>query len=240
VVVSAHARQAAWQRPELAASFLDRRAILVPLLDVQEDLIGRLLCRHDRRIGRFLDVGGGDGAMTQLVLACQPQAEAVLVDFSEPMLERASARLASETGRWQALNGDLSVPTWRERLPAGRYDAAVSGLAIHHLRSERKRALFAELFALLEPGGIFVNMDYVRIGGPLQGLFDEQMRANAIEAERKSGGQRCEEEVDLDDGEDRPDTVEDQLRWLLDAGFEQAEVHFKWAEAAVFGAIKPV
>jgi hypothetical protein len=38
----------------------------------------------------------------------------------------------------------------------------------------------------------------------------------------------------------RSDSAEDQVRWLLDAGFEYAEVHFKWAEAAVFGAIKPV
>ena len=36
-----------------------------------------------------------------------------------------------------------------------------------------------------------------------------------------------------------PTSVEDQLQWLRDAGFEQGEVHFKWAEAAVFGAVKP-
>ena len=28
-------------------------------------------------------------------------------------------------------------------------------------------------------------------------------------------------------------------RWLREAGFEQVEVHFKWAEAAVFGGAKP-
>jgi hypothetical protein len=29
------------------------------------------------------------------------------------------------------------------------------------------------------------------------------------------------------------------LRWLTDAGFQQAEIHFKWGEAAVFGGCKP-
>ena len=80
--------------PDLAASFLDRRQILVPLLDVQEDLIRRLLSRHTHSIGRFLDVGSGDGAMTELVLSSQPESEAVLVDFSDPMLERAGSASA--------------------------------------------------------------------------------------------------------------------------------------------------
>ena len=137
------------------------------------------------------------------------------------------------------MRGDLNDPSWQRALPAGRYDAVVSGLAIHHIPAERKRALFAEAFELLEPGGIFVNMDYVSIEGPLQGLFDEQMRANAVEHEHASGGTRSADEVDVEDDDDRPDTVEDQLRWLREAGFEQVEVHFKWAEAAIYGGSRP-
>jgi tRNA (cmo5U34)-methyltransferase len=240
VVVSAPAPPGAhWQREELVASFAERRRILIPLLEVQEDLLRRLLSRHQRPIARFLDLGCGSGAISELVLACQPEAHAVLVDFSEPMLARAGVNLAGYPGRWQAVTGDLNDPAWLQALPAGPYDAVVSGLAIHHLPAERKRALFSECFALLEPGGMFVNMDYVAIDGPLRGLFDEQMLANAVRAERERGGTRCEQEVDLEDDDDRPDTVEDQLRWLRDAGFEQVEVHFKWAEAAIFGGVRP-
>jgi tRNA (cmo5U34)-methyltransferase len=234
---------AAWQRAELADDFLDRRHILLPLLDVQEDLMRRLLSRHERPIERFIDLGCGDGAMTDLVLAHARESsrrpEAVLVDFSEPMLERARMRLATYEGRWQARRGDLNGPAWREGLPDASFDAVVSGLAIHHIPTQRKRALFAEVLALLAPGGIFVNMDYVEITGPLRGLFDEQMRANALHDEHERGGSRSAEEVDLEDDEDRPDAVQDQLRWLADAGFEQVEVHFKWAEAAVFGGVRP-
>jgi tRNA (cmo5U34)-methyltransferase len=228
-----------WQREELAASFAERRRILIPLLEVQEDVVRRLLARHERPIARFLDIGCGAGAMSELVLGSLPGSEAVLVDFSEPMLERAGVQLTGHAGRWQALSGDLNDPAWRDALPTGRYDAIVSGLAIHHLPPERKRTLFAELLALLEPGGIFVNMDYVAIDGPLRGLFDEEMLAAAVRAERESGGTHSEHEVDLEDDDDRPDTVEDQLGWLRDAGFEQVEVHFKWAEAAVYGGARP-
>ena len=229
-----------WQSEDLAASFAERRRILIPLLDVQEDVLRLVLERHERPIARFLDLGCGAGAVSELVLGHLPDAQGVLVDFSEPMLARAGENLAGYAGRWQAVRGDLNDPAWREALPPGRHDAIVSGLAIHHLPSERKRTLFAEVLELLEPGGLFVNMDYVAIDGPLRGLFDERMLANAVQAERESGGTRHEHEVDLEDDDDRPDTVEDQLRWLRDAGFEQVEVHFKWAEAAIYGGARPV
>ena len=234
---------ATWQRPELVGMFLSERKTLMPLLEVQENLVRRLLTRHPLPVRRFLDIGSGDGVMSELVLSLHPQAEAVLVDFSPPMLERAELRLARVDARWQIVRGDLSEPTWAGALPAGSYDAAVSAFAIHHLPGARKRALFGELYELLEPGAMFVNMDYVAIEGPLRGVWDEEMLANAVRAERERGGSRSEAELeDLfdDDEDDRPDSVGDQLRWLREAGFADAEVHFKWAEAAVLGAIKPV
>jgi tRNA (cmo5U34)-methyltransferase len=231
-----------WQQDELVASFADRRAILVPLLDLQEDVIRRLLARRGHPIERVLDLGCGDGAMTELVLAAAAAAgsrpHAVLVDLSHPMLERAQSRLQDQEVDWRAVAADLNEPAWRGELPDGRYDVAISGLALHHLPRARKRELFAEVFELLEPDGIFLNMDYVAIDGPLQGLFDEQMRANALRAARESGDSRPADEVDLQDDDDRPDTVLDQLQWLRDAGFAQVEVHFKWAEAAVFGGVR--
>jgi tRNA (cmo5U34)-methyltransferase len=234
---------ATWQGHEIVGAFLSERETLMPLLDMQEDLVRRLLLRHRHPVTRFLDVGSGDGAMSELVLSLKPDAEAVLVDFSEPMLEGAERRLAGGPARWQAVRGDLSDPSWPTKLPGGSYGAAVSAFAIHHLPAARKRSLFCELAQLLEPGAMFVNMDHVSVGGPLRGVWDEQMLANAVRAERERGGIRSEAEVERDvpdDGDDdRPDSAEDQVQWLLDAGFERPEVYFKWAEAAVFGGIKP-
>jgi len=211
------------------------------MLDVMEDLVRRLLERAPRPIERFLDLGCGAGAMSVLVGSLAPAADAVLLDFSEPML--AQAQRAGEQCGWQVVRGDLADPGWREALPAGRYDAVVSGLAIHHLPAERKRGLFAEVHALLEPGGMFVNLDYVIQHGPLAGLWDEEMVAAAVRCERARGGRRSEQEVEAemfdDSGEDRPDTAEDQVAWLRDSGFDPAGVYFKWAEAAVFGGLHP-
>jgi tRNA (cmo5U34)-methyltransferase len=243
VAVSASAPGAAWQRGELVGSFLEERQTLLPLLDVQEDLLRRILRRHPRPVRRFLDLGAGDGATSQLVLGLAPQAEAVLVDFSEPMLERAAQRLGRSHARWRAVRGDLSDPAWVDAVPDGPYDAAVSSFAIHHLPAERKHGLFAEVFELLAPGALLLNMDVVTVRGPLAGLFDEQMVANAIRAEHERHGPRSDEHVErdlVDDSEDdRPDSATDQLLWLAQAGFEDVELHFKWAEGAIFGGTRP-
>jgi tRNA (cmo5U34)-methyltransferase len=240
--MSREAPGATWQRQKPAEWFLDRREERLPLIDLQEDLVRRLFERHGRPVERFLDLGAGDGALSQLMLAIYPQAEAVLVDFSEPMLAGVENRLAGR-GRWRIVRGDLSEPSWRDALPDGPYDAAVSSLAIHHLPAERKRTLYGEIFELLARGAMFVNLDYTTVAGPLRGLWEEQLVANALRLERERGGRRTAEELEhdlCDDAdEDRPDSVEDQLQWLRGAGFQGVEVHFKWAEAAVFGGVRP-
>ena len=238
----AGANTPAWQQEDTVASFAERRRVLIPLLDVQEDILEQVLTRGQRPVERFLDLGAGSGAVSELVLGIggdDSQSQGVLVDFSEPMLSRAGVNLAAYAGRWQIVRGDLRSPDWQAGLPEGRYDAVVSGLAIHHLSPARKRELYAEAFELLEPGGMFVNMDCVSVDGPLEGLFDEYMLASAVAHEHEHGRDGSDQNVDFDTGEDQLDSVEDQLRWLRDAGFQHVEVHFKWAEAAVFGGVKP-
>lgn len=233
----------AWQQPGLVDEFLQRRQRILPMLEVQEALIASAFERHAHHAARFIDIGSGDGAMSELMLRVSPRAEAVLVDYSEPMLSGAEKRLRRTGGSWRIVPGDLRGPSWKADLPPGLFGAAISGMAIHHLSSERKRALFAEVYELLEPGGMFVNMDFVLIGEPLRGLFDEEMVAAALVLEHEHGSGRSREEIDrallADDSDDQPDSAEDQLRWLAEAGFTGVELHFKWAEAAIFGAVKP-
>ncbi|HEX4437166.1 MAG TPA: methyltransferase domain-containing protein [Solirubrobacteraceae bacterium] len=229
--------QAAWQRAEIAEEFLQTRQAVLPLIDMQEELVRLLFERRQRGIATFLDLGSGDGAMSQLMRTVAPEASAVLVDFSEPMLARAESRLG--TGGWQAVQGDLSIAGWQRDLPSQSFDAVVSAYAIHHLTSERKRELFVEIHSLLAPGGMCVNMDVVRITGPLDGLFDERIAEAHGEIAHDHASASPGEDTFGDSAEDRPDPLEDQLTWLREAGFEQVEVHFKWAEGTIFGAVKP-
>ncbi len=228
-----------WQRGELVSSYLERREVLVPLLEQQEEIVRLLIERHPRPVGRFLDLGAGDGGMSAIVFAVSAQAHGLLVDNSEPMLARVGERFAESGMHWQTMRADLDDPAWLAPIPAGHHDLVISGLAIHHLPAASKRRLYREIYELLAPRGLFVNMDYVSVVGPLRGLFDEEMRAKALAHEHAHGGTRSAEEVDLEDDHDLPDSIEQQLAWLREAGFAEVETHFKWAEAAIFGGTRP-
>lgn len=169
------------------------------------------------RIDRLLDLGTGDGRLISLVREAHPRARAVGLDLSEPMLARAGARFGGD-GSVELRAHDLSEP-----LPPGeRFDAIVSGLAIHHLEDARKRETFAEIRELLRPGGVFANLDLVRSASP-----------ELHERFRKEIG-RLE-----DDPADRLADLGAQLGWLRDTGFENVECHFKWLELALVAATRP-
>ena len=86
----------------------------------------------------LLDLGCGDARLARLVGGAHRELERILaVDSSEPMLELARSTLGPEP-RATAQNHDLNDSL----LPLGKFDAVISGFAIHHVRDDRKRELF--------------------------------------------------------------------------------------------------
>lgn len=110
---------------------------------------------------RILDLGTGDGRLLglvreELVRRKHPETDAVAVDFSPTMLDAARNRFAGEVSV-SVVAHNLDGP-----LPAlGKFDAVISSFAIHHLVDERKRTLYAEIYALLNTGGVFCNLEHV-------------------------------------------------------------------------------
>ena len=232
-----------WQQQHVVDGFIDDRRKLIPLWDVQEALVRRLITRGGRQVARFLDLGAGDGGFAELVMDEFPHSTGVLVDFSDPMLAAAAQRLAGKQDRCQIVRGDLASPAWQDGLPADkRYDAIVSRLAIHHLPDDRKRELYGEAFAMLAPGGIFLNWEHVETGGIAEGLFDEFFRERLLEAEHEHEHPRTPEEVmaAYDDAADEDVLCESETQcdWLREIGFEQVDTYFKLPGLAIFGGTR--
>ncbi len=178
-----------------------------------------LLDHVPRDARRVLDLGTGDGRLLALLQVDRGEMLGVGVDFSELMLAAARDRFAGER-RVEIVQHDLAEP-----LPAlGRFDAVVSSMAIHHLEHDRKRSLYGEVFDLLEPCGVFANLEHV--ASPTRRLHLAFFAA-------------ISEPLEDEDPSDRLLDVESQLGWLRKLRFDDVDCYWKWLEMALLVGVKP-
>ncbi len=171
---------------------------------------------------RVLDLGTGDGRLLARVKSALvresgrdgvAKVEAVAVDFSPPMLEAAGKRFAGDSC--------VTIVTHNldHLLPAlGKFDAVVSSFAIHHLVHERKRQLYSEIHGMLNPGGVFCNLEHV--ASPTALLHEEFLNSIGYTVESEDPSNKL---LDL----------ETQLQWLREIGFVDVDCHWKWRELAL-------
>ena len=201
-----------WQDEEHVALYREQQLPAVPHVAEGDAVLVELL---PSRLRRLLDVGCGDGRLIGLVRDAREGVDAVGIDFSQPML--AAARERFEGHAW-FVEHNLSEP-----LPElGMFDAIVSGFAIHHLPDDRKISLYTELFDLLEPGGVFLNLEHVASATPA--LSAEFMAVLGIET---------------DDPSNQLVMVETQAEWLREIGFADVDCMWKWRELALLHGRKP-
>jgi tRNA (cmo5U34)-methyltransferase len=170
-----------------------------------------------RPVRRVLDLGAGTGLLSARVRAALPGAELTLLDGAPAMLDRARAALGDGASY---VEGDFTDP-----LPPGPWDAVVSCLAIHHLDDAGKQALMVRVHDALAPGGVFVNAE--QVAGPTESMHrryeewhERASRAlGATDEEWNAARERM--------AHDRCSPVGDQLRWMREAGFADADCLFK-------------
>jgi tRNA (cmo5U34)-methyltransferase len=182
----------------------------------------------------LLDVGCGAGNYSLMVLQELPDLNVSLIDLSEPMLERAVARVQEKTGgEVRAIQGDV-----RELdLGEAQFDVIVASAVLHHLRDESEwRDVFTKFFRALKDGGSIWIFDLVessipaiqtlmwnRYGEYLSTLKDEEYRDTVFAYIEKEDTQR---------------PLIFQLDLLREVGFANVEVLHKNSCFAAFGGVK--
>ncbi len=179
---------------------------------------GVLLELVPEQIGRVLDLGTGSGRLLSLLGQTRTGWTGVGLDVSPPMLEIANEQFSDDPDI-QIIEHDL-VDTLPE---LGNFDLVVSSFAIHHLEHERKRSLYAEVFGLLEPGGVFINFEHVA-------STSQRRRLEFIHA--------IGETLEDADPSDRLLDVESQLEFLRKIGFEDVDCYWKWREMALLSGVR--
>ena len=171
-----------------------------------------------QKVERILDLGTGDGRLLALLRIDRRDAEGIALDFSPTMLAAARERFRNDR-KVQVIEHNLDDP-----LPdLGRFDVIVSSFAIHHCTDERKKTLYSEIYAALSPGGIFCNLEHVAPGTP-------ELHARFL---RSLGITEADE-----DPSNKVVSVQTQLQWLREIGFQDVDCHWKWLELALFGGTR--
>ena len=205
-----------WTKPEHALEYLAN------LTDIPHRQEGEatLISEVPSAARRVLDLGCGNGHLLALLLAHCDGAIGVGVDFSTTMLAKARERFATDP-HVKLVEHDLDAPL----PPLGSFDVVASSFAIHHCDHDRKHEIYREVWELLEPGGVFCNLEHV--ASPTEHLHRRFLSILKIEPADEDPSNKL---LDL----------ETQLGWLREIGYEDVDCYWKWRELALLIGRKPV
>lgn len=204
---------------------------LIPNYEEQHDVIAKLIPFERTKQLNVLDLGCGTGVLSYLVLKEFPNAQVTAFDLAENMLEVCKTNLGIYRDRLELRMGNFGT----DEIGQG-YDLVLSGLSTHHLDNPGKIKLYRRIYQGLSPGGIFMNREIVLGATPNLTEYYHQLWRQFI----RSNGEDDEKWFKKYLEEDIPASVENQLEWLIDAGFVDVGCHWRYLNFAIFGGRKPV
>ena len=234
-----------WLNEEVAKNFLDNVRGSLPLSKEQIEIVLKLINHTQKKVNRFLDLGCGDGILGNAILVEHPESNGIFLDFSETMINAAKEKLKSFNDRSEFVTLDYGNINWYKDLADNNFDVIVSGFSIHHQSDERKKAIYKEIYDLLVPGGIFLNLEHVLVKSDyienfaneliIDSLFSYQKKKNPLitrEKVKKYFLERDDKDANI------LASVENQCEWLKEIGYKHVDCYFKWFMAGLFGGIK--
>lgn len=242
VIMTSSSDAAEAHSPADVEQFLQNVRESIPLDIEQIDIVLRLIeAARGSRPRRFLDLGCGEGMLSAALLDEFPASEGWLVEATDGALRAVRQRFQKRPGV-HLIAADYRVEQWVESLKgSGPFDVIISGLAIDELSNARKQALYREIFALLSPEGIFLNLEHVASATRwTESVWDDCMIQSIFGRELKEVPGRTRAEVAREyyarmaaSGAGAP--LEVQCDWLRETGFENVDCYLKVQELAIFG-----
>jgi tRNA (cmo5U34)-methyltransferase len=204
-----------WASPEHVRNYLAKAPSLPHRHEGDEALLDRVPA--DAR--RILDLGTGNGHLLGLLRRQFPECVCVGVDVSVHMLNAARTRFRHHK-RIDFRHHDLNEPL----SGLGQFDVVVTSFATHNLEVRRQMSLYAEVFELLRPGGVFCNLEHVP--SPTADLHKYFYKALGEAAD-------CFNNI-----EDKPTALSTHLRWLRELEFGNVDCYWQWLEMALIVGTK--
>ncbi len=236
-----------WKTEELARNFLEGVRAAIPFAGEQITMMLRIIQVSAPGLDTFLDLGCGDGALGRTILDTYPRCTGTFLDFSEHMLDAARQKTGVANDRAHFILQDFGHELWVDSVKdQAPFDVIVSGFAIHHQPDTRKKAVYREIFRLLKPGGLFLNLEHVSSATKwVESITDEVFIDSLVAFHQNEGTKKTREQI-AEEFYYRPDKeanilspVEAQCEWLREIGFVNVDCFFKVLEVALFGGMSP-
>jgi SAM-dependent methyltransferase len=237
-----------WRSAKLTEDYLEGVRGGIPLAETQIEVIIRIIKSWMPELHTFLDMGCGDGVLGRQLLQEWPGSEGIFMDFSQPMISSAKEKCEPFKNRSTIILQDYSEDGWTESIKDKTpVDVVISGYSIHHHDDEKKYSIYKDVFNILKPGGVFLNLEHVASPNPkIEKLFDEAFVDGLYAYHVRSGGKESRQDIAYkfynreDKVLNKLTMVEKQVDWLRDIGYINTDCFFKLFELALFGGQKPL
>ena len=215
--------------------------------------------------GIILDVGAGTGTESISAMKELPNMHTLAIDICEPMKNlyvknytRAFAgkkekRFEYIVEDFRTISGDDErINFYYKSLSQKACKAAISAYCFHHFTYEEKKLAYQKVFDMLEPGGIFVNLDVFTFNSPSvkkdAHLFDIDFIKRGFdnpnfEISKKVSREQCEILKDKWVNHlnmHHLDSAEQDTEILKEIGFEDVECVLRYWHQGIVRAIKPI
>lgn len=214
----------------VAQEYDANRKKFIPCFDDYYENTTKFIVSNLVKPKRILDLGAGTGLLSYFWYQQCSEAEYVLVDIADEMLNVARKRFAGIDSIF------YEILDYSKGLPDGKFDVIISALSIHHLTDDEKLKLFARIYDKLPEGGIFVNYDQFCAGSEeMNDWFDSYW-----EKQLKNSG-LTEKDIELWKERrklDKECSVEEEMEMLRQCKFRTVKCIYSYQKFSVIVGMK--
>ena len=233
-----------WERKEKLFKYIDGVRQFFPLAKEQLETISRVIDKYISSVDYFLDLGCGDGFLGRFIYELYPNSKGVFLDISREMINKVKGKSLKESTEY--IVQDFGENGWESGIISiDKFDLIISGFSIHHINNDKKKRLYNDIYKLLRPEGIFLNLEHVSSPTErIEELFNDLFLDGMSDYQDSIGENKTKEEIknlyhDQNHKKlNKLESVEIQCDWLRDIGFKEVDCFMKIFELALFGGIK--
>lgn len=217
-------------------------AIAVPARLEQLATLLTLIPYNTDETFKVVELASGEGYWSAAILEAFPNVTVLALDYEQSMRDATAQRLAPYAERGRVAAFDITEKDWFDQLIGA--DVVVSSLCVHHLDSMGKRHLFSGVQEQVTAALLIADLVLPQTP-QAQRLFAAtwDRMAESASIEKTMARDLFEiferEEWNLyrypDDDFDKPDSLQNQLQWLSEAGFSTVDCFWMQAGHAIYG-----